>query len=157
MEPCATFEIRHWRGCDRRFPGKRKKTQATLALVEKLPLTYLHVFSFSVRPGTPAAELPYQVPDSVIDRRATELRALGEKKKAAFQVDQLGARTRVLTLKRSGVDTAGPLTLGLISNYLNVRVGGTHPPNQFLRVRVTRLREGQLIGDLRQARSYSLR
>jgi threonylcarbamoyladenosine tRNA methylthiotransferase MtaB len=131
------------------FPGETEEDhQATLALIEKLPLTYLHVFSFSKRPGTPAAELPYQVPDPVIDRRATELRALGEKKNAAFRADQLGAKTRVLTLKRSGVDVAGPWTRGLTSNYLNVRVSGTHPPNQLLEVWVTGQGEGQLLGVL---------
>jgi threonylcarbamoyladenosine tRNA methylthiotransferase MtaB len=131
------------------FPGEKEEDhQATLALIEKLPLTYLHVFSFSARPGTPAAELPHQVPERTIDRRAAELRALGETKKAAFQADQLGAITRVLTLRRSGVDTAGPWTRGISSNYLNIHISGLHSPNQFLKVCVTGQEEGQLLGVL---------
>src|SRR4029077_5905543 len=59
-----------------RFPGETQEDHAaTLALIERLPLTYLHVFSFSSRPGTPAAEMPKQVPATAITRRAKELRA----------------------------------------------------------------------------------
>ncbi len=67
------------------FPGETEEDhRATLALIERLPLTYLHVFSFSARPGTAAAELQDQVSSADIVRRARELRALGMEKKSAF-------------------------------------------------------------------------
>src|SRR5205085_10133255 len=68
------------------FPGETEEDHcATRALLERIPLTYLHVFSFSPRPGTAAADLGGQVPSLVATRRARELRALGEKKKSAFR------------------------------------------------------------------------
>ena len=129
------------------FPGETQEDhQATLSLIESLPLTYLHVFSFSSRPGTAAAELRNQVPEQVIARRARELRALGEKKKAAFRTAQTGRATRALTLNRSGEDSSGPWTRALSSNYLDVRVSGEWPANQFLDVRISGQSEGHPTG-----------
>src|SRR6202008_3201782 len=55
------------------FPGETEDDhRATLALIKRLPLTYLHVFSFSARPGTAAAEMKHHVPEAVIARRARE-------------------------------------------------------------------------------------
>lgn len=129
------------------FPGETEADhQATLSLIERLPLTYLHIFSFSSRPETAAADLHNQVPEQVISRRARELRALGEQKKAAFQAAQTGRTMRALTLNRSGNDSAGPWTRALSSNYLDVRVAGVWPSNQFLDARITEVREGHLAG-----------
>jgi threonylcarbamoyladenosine tRNA methylthiotransferase MtaB len=129
------------------FPGETEADhQATISLIERLPLTYLHVFSFSSRPGTAAAELQYHVPEQVIARRARELRTLGEKKKADFQLAQAGRRMRALTLNRSGEDVSGPWTRALSSNYLDVRVSGEWRANQFLDVRISGESEGHLSG-----------
>src|SRR5438132_5001044 len=57
---------------------------ATVAFIERLPFTYLHVFSFSKRPGTKAAALSNEVPGAIIKRRARDLRVLGEYKYVAF-------------------------------------------------------------------------
>jgi threonylcarbamoyladenosine tRNA methylthiotransferase MtaB len=131
------------------FPGETDGDhQATLALIERLPLTYLHVFSFSARPGTAAAELPDQNSEPMIDRRAGELRALGEKKKLAFQASQVGTEARALTLNRSGADNGGRWTRALTSNYANLRIRGAYPPNQFLDVQVVGERDGHLLGIL---------
>jgi threonylcarbamoyladenosine tRNA methylthiotransferase MtaB len=129
------------------FPGETEADHhATLSLVERLPLTYLHVFSFSPRPGTAAANLRNQVPEQVVARRARALRALGEKKKAAFQTAQTGRAVRVLTLNRSGEDASGPWTRALSSNYLDARVSGVWPANQFLDVRIAAVADGHLAG-----------
>ena len=129
------------------FPGETEEDhQATLSLIERLPLTYLHVFSFSSRPGTAAAELRDQVPEQVIARRARQLRALGEKKKAAFQTAQTGRSMRVLTLNRRGEDASGPWTRALSSNFLDARVSGEWPANQFLDVRIAGATDGHLTG-----------
>jgi len=129
------------------FPGETEDDhRATLALMDRLPLTYVHVFSFSARPGTPAAEMQDHVPAWVIATRAKELRALGEKKKSAFLAAQAGRTLRVLTLHRSGEDPTGPWTRALSGNYLDVRVAGRWPANQFLSVQVTGERDGRLAG-----------
>ncbi len=129
------------------FPGETDEDhRATLALIERLPLAYLHVFSFSARPGTPAADLQDHVPASEIAGRARELRALGEQKKAAFRSAQAGRTLRVLTLNRDGENCAGPWTRALSSNYADVRVAGKLPANQFLDVQISDERDGHLAG-----------
>jgi threonylcarbamoyladenosine tRNA methylthiotransferase MtaB len=129
------------------FPGETEADhQATLSLIERLPITYLHVFSFSARPGTPAEEMRNQVPEQTIARRARELRALGEKKKDAFRAAQTGRTMRVLTLNRSGEDTSGSWTRALAGNYLDVRVSGTRPANQFVDMLITGVTDGHLTG-----------
>jgi threonylcarbamoyladenosine tRNA methylthiotransferase MtaB len=127
------------------FPGETPEDhEATVAFIERLPLTYLHVFSFSARPGTAAASLRNQVPEQLIARRARQLRALGEKKKAAFQAAQMGRRMRLLTLNGSGEDSRGPWTRALSSNYLDTRVPGAWPANQFREAVVTGVTDGHL-------------
>jgi len=129
------------------FPGETENDhRATLALIEELPLTYLHVFSYSARPGTSAAELPEQIPPAVIARRAKELRALGEQKKGQFRATQAGRTMRVLTLNRNGEDESGSWTRGLSGNYLDVRVAGSWPSNQFVEVQLGAETDGPLAG-----------
>jgi len=129
------------------FPGETETDhRATLALVEQSPLTYLHVFSFSARPGTPAAEMPNHVAGVDIARRAKELRALGEKKKSAFLEAQAGRTLRVITLNRRGEDEGGPWTRALTGNYLDVRVAGRWAANEFLDARVTGMNGDALVG-----------
>src|SRR6185503_17779718 len=63
------------------FPGETDDDHAaTLSLVEHLPFTYLHVFPFSLRPGTPAERLPNRVSPTVANERARALRLLGDRK-----------------------------------------------------------------------------
>jgi threonylcarbamoyladenosine tRNA methylthiotransferase MtaB len=119
------------------FPGESEADHAaTLAFIERLPFTYLHVFSFSKRPGTKAASLANEVPGATIKRRARELRALSEAKAAAFRQSQIGRTLRVLTLRadeRADVHT----TPALSSNYLKLAVSGRHLPNVWLDVQVS--------------------
>jgi tRNA A37 methylthiotransferase MiaB len=82
------------------FPGETDEDHAaTVTFIEHLPFTYLHVFSYSARPGTKAASLPDQIPGHIIKRRARQLRALSEKKSSAFRHSQIGQTLRVLTLR----------------------------------------------------------
>jgi threonylcarbamoyladenosine tRNA methylthiotransferase MtaB len=122
------------------FPGESEDDHAaTMAFIERLPFTYLHVFSFSKRPGTKAAALSNEVPGVIIKRRARELRALSEKKSAAFRHSQLGLTLRVLTL-RSGDPAEGlevSTTPALSSNYLKVSVNGNFPANRSLDVLIS--------------------
>ena len=114
------------------FPGESEAEHAaTLAFIERLPFTYLHVFSFSKRPGTKAAALSNEVPPAIIKRRARELRALGEAKASAFRHSQFGLTLRVLTLRHdsSSEVPADGTTPALSSNYLRVRLEGNHPAN----------------------------
>ena len=117
------------------FPGETDaEFQATVDFIEQLPLTYLHVFSFSARPGTEAAKLPeqQQVPAKTIRERARCLRALSQKKADAFRASQAGRTVRALTLARGGDNWTEALT----GNYLKVKVARKLPANQWCEVRV---------------------
>jgi threonylcarbamoyladenosine tRNA methylthiotransferase MtaB len=132
------------------FPGETEADHAdTLSFIEALPFTYLHVFSFSARPGTKAASLPDQLPAAVIKRRARELRALSEAKAAAFRRSQLGRTLRVLTLRRDESGDASPdsNTPALSTNYLRVRVSGIWPANSWLDVRILSEEGNYLMGE----------
>jgi threonylcarbamoyladenosine tRNA methylthiotransferase MtaB len=123
------------------FPGESGEDhRATCELIERLPLTYLHVFSFSPRPGTAAAQLTEIVPAHVIRERSRELRKLGARKKASFAAAQIARQFRVLTLnteknKDSGI--RGEWSRAISSNYLDLRVTGKFPANQWLDVEAT--------------------
>ncbi|HEV3218143.1 MAG TPA: tRNA (N(6)-L-threonylcarbamoyladenosine(37)-C(2))-methylthiotransferase MtaB [Candidatus Acidoferrales bacterium] len=123
------------------FPGESDADhRATCDLLEQLPLTYLHVFSFSERPGTAAAGLTGSVPSQIIRERARELRAVGTRKKSAFAAAQMGRPHHVLTLnteeKENSADR-GEWSRAISSNYLDLRVAGRFLPNQWLDVEIT--------------------
>ena len=133
------------------FPGETEDDHAaTVAFIERLPFTYLHVFSFSKRPGTKAAALSNEVPGTIIKRRARELRALGEKKSAAFRQSQIGRTLRALTLHPSS-ELMGRQTPALSSNYLRVFVDGVFPANQWLDVRIGSDDETDLVGQISES------
>ena len=133
------------------FPGETEEDYAaTVAFIERLPFTYLHVFSFSKRPGTKAANLSNEVPAAVIKRRARELRAFGECKAVAFRHSQIGRTLRVLTLHPSG-ELPGRQTPALSSNYLRVFVDGVFPANQWLDVRVGSCLKTYLVGQISES------
>jgi len=71
------------------FPGETEADhRTTVALVEALPFTYLHVFPFSVRPDAPAARLSDQLSPATVHGRARELRELGEAKQHAYRASR---------------------------------------------------------------------
>src|SRR5216683_5387257 len=119
------------------FPGESEDDHAaTMAFIERLPFTYLHVFSFSKRPGTKAAALSNEIPGAVIKRRARELRALGESQSASFRESQFGRTLRVLTV-RPDEGQHPSATPAISSNYLKLNVSGRHLPNAWLDVQMS--------------------
>ena len=119
------------------FPGEAEEDHATtMRFISERPFTYLHVFSYSSRPGTKAASLSGHLPGDVIKRRARELRSLGEQKSQAFRRSQIGRTLRVLTLRR-GVKDDPSQTSALSENYLTVTVPASLPPNEWLDVAVS--------------------
>jgi threonylcarbamoyladenosine tRNA methylthiotransferase MtaB len=120
------------------FPGETDEDfRATFEFIERLPFTYLHVFSFSARPGTQAADLGVPVLAGIARERTRALRALGQQKAAAFRNLQAGRSLRALTLKRGG-DT---WTEALTGNYLKVRVASRLPANVWCEAQISVERE----------------
>lgn len=111
------------------FPGESQdEFTATFEFIARLPLSYLHVFSFSERPGTAAQTLDApRVPGHVIRERARALRSLSDKKTAEFRASQAGIVERAITLARGGDNWTEALT----GNYLKIRLAGRHAPNEW--------------------------
>jgi threonylcarbamoyladenosine tRNA methylthiotransferase MtaB len=145
------------------FPGETDEDHAaTIAFVESLPFTYLHVFSFSKRPGTRAASLPNDVPATIIHRRARELRSLAERKSAGFHGTQVGRSLEVLTLRHISLaarTAAGnpSWTPAISSNYLQVRLSGEWPANQMKPVRVVSAGPGYLDASPETSATFAVR
>jgi threonylcarbamoyladenosine tRNA methylthiotransferase MtaB len=105
------------------FPGEDDAAfERTLAFVEESPLTYLHVFPYSVRSGTTAAKLDRRNPPGVIADRARRLRVLGAGKRAAFARGFDGSEAEVLVETTRDPQT-GELR-GYTRNYLRARLDG---------------------------------
>jgi threonylcarbamoyladenosine tRNA methylthiotransferase MtaB len=127
------------------FPGETDADHAmTIDFITARPFTYLHIFSYSQRPGTKAASLPGQLPGHVIKNRARELRALADSKSAAFRRAQIGRTLRVLTLRGNPADDPDS-TPSLSENYLQVRLPVALLPNQFVDATVAHLDDKQLV------------
>ena len=103
------------------FPGETEDDfQRSMEFFDSLPLTYFHVFPYSVRTGTAAATLPGQVPREVKKERARRVRELGTKKKREFYSGFIGRRVPVLV--EQAVDGASGAYKGYSRNYLPVLV-----------------------------------
>jgi threonylcarbamoyladenosine tRNA methylthiotransferase MtaB len=81
------------------FPGETGDDHAaTLALVHALPFSYLHVFPYSLRPGTAAERLGGQVHGEIVAERAAALRAAGEAKAADYRARRAGGGADVIVI-----------------------------------------------------------
>ena len=129
------------------FPGETESEfEETRRMIEELPFTYLHVFTFSARPGTPAAVLPNQVPVHIARVRNRILRDLAEEKKLNFMQSFTGQKLEAITLNVVSQDSAEVWTEALTDNYLKLRLNGRHGPNQWLKTQIVSVRNSQLVG-----------
>ncbi len=102
------------------FPGEGKlEFQNTMRLIEQSSLTHLHVFSYSPRPGTAAATMERQVPESIKKVRSNELRRIAEEKNLFFRRKHVG--TEAAAVVEAKKDKSGLLT-GLTDNYIRVSI-----------------------------------
>jgi len=121
------------------FPGETdEEFAATYRLIENSPLTYLHVFPYSSRPGTVAADLPYAVPGHVAKYRAKALRQLMARKNESFRRSMIGRELDVLVLDE---DPEGGRRSAMSDNFLRVRVAEDIPVNIWTKVRVVGITE----------------
>lgn len=127
------------------FPGEGEaEFQQTLALIDSLPISYLHVFPYSKRPGTPAATMGDQVPEVVKEERAARLGALGQAKRERFYRAQIGTRQRVLA--EGGSKRLG-MVKGLSENYVPVSFPGPEGlENEIVEVLIDEVRGLDVLG-----------
>ncbi len=125
------------------FPGETDALfEESRAFIASLPFTYLHVFTYSSRPGTPSASMPGQVPVRVARERNRILRELAAEKNRAFRESLVGGTLETITLDRSD----GDFTEALTDNYLRLRLAGRHPRNQWIRAKVMKISQEYLEG-----------
>jgi len=127
------------------FPGETDRDfDETHRMINDLPITYLHVFTYSPRPGTPAVAMRNQVPTHVARERNRVLRDLSSEKKLEFIRWFVGKTVEAITL--SGFD--GTHTECLTDNYLRLKLSGKHAPNCWLQVRAVKSDADALVGEL---------
>ena len=124
------------------FPGEGDaEFQNTLMLVEKSPLTHLHVFSYSPRRGTEAAVMKNQVPVAVKKRRSEALRELGKRKNLHFRKKFLGLELKVIVEDK--IDAATGCFTGLTDNYIRIVIFGTKSEHigENIKIRISEVNE----------------
>ena len=120
------------------FPGETEADFERLAsCLERSPLSHVHVFPYSDRPGTDATAMKEKVAGSVIRERGRRVRDIGQRLAWRFRESQLGAVRRALTVE----DGSSVVT----DNYLKVRVPAERARNEWVRVHIKSHLEGELL------------
>ena len=111
------------------FPGENTNHfSKTVALLESLPLSHVHVFPYSDRPGTVATQLPDKVKGVDIRSRGRTVREVGERLTRQFQEGQIGKTRRALTL----ADGSRAVT----DNYLKVKLNKLRSRNEWAAITI---------------------
>src|SRR5262249_34564064 len=97
---------------------------------------------YSARPGTPAADMPRQVPVEKARERNRILRELARDKKTVFMQSLVGKTTSAITLNIYDSDHTEALT----DNYLKLQLKGQYPANRWVEVRIQDVHDGALVG-----------
>jgi threonylcarbamoyladenosine tRNA methylthiotransferase MtaB len=122
------------------FPGETAADfEESRQFIESLPFTYLHVFTYSERPGTPAAEESAQVPMKVRKERNRVLRELATAKNLAFRENMIGRTLSAVTLHETGTALSG--------NYLKIELAVPRGANLLVDLKIG----GVSAGGLREA------
>ena len=120
------------------FPGETDEDFEQLAsYLERSPLTHVHVFPYSDRPGTAASQMRGKVAGSVVRERARRIREIGKRLAFEFLESQIGTTHRALTLEDGSLAVTG--------NYLKIRIPAGRPRNEWVRVRIASHRDGELL------------
>lgn len=129
------------------FPGEDDAAFGnTCSVLEELPITYLHVFPYSKRPGTKAAAMADQLAGNIKDERVARLRLLSEQKKRAFYRQQLGTSHRVLAENKKN---RYKLMRGFTENYIPVLFPAQETSaNQIVNVFLDRVEGGIVFGQM---------
>ncbi|HEV3139386.1 MAG TPA: MiaB/RimO family radical SAM methylthiotransferase [Vicinamibacterales bacterium] len=112
------------------FPGEREEDfDALAAYLERSPLTHVHVFPYSDRPGTAASQMTGKVPGAGVRERGSRIREIGHALARRFRASQVGTVHRALTLDDGSVAVTG--------NYLKPGIPVRQPRNEWVNLRIT--------------------
>jgi threonylcarbamoyladenosine tRNA methylthiotransferase MtaB len=131
------------------FPGEgEQEFQNTMRLVEESPLTHLHVFSYSPRPGTQAAAMKGQVTEGVKKARSEALRDLGRLKNLAFRERHVG--TELTVVVEGKVEACTGMLTGLTDNYIRAHISGAKKEhiNKKISVRINTVKDQDNIAEI---------
>lgn len=118
------------------FPGESDEDfEQLVSYLERSPLTHVHVFPYSDRPGTPATAMRDKVPGAVIRERARRIRDIALRLTQRFKALQIGTLHRALTLEDG--------TLVVTDNYLKLRIPPGHARNEWITVEVAAAETGR--------------
>ncbi|HEY2362969.1 MAG TPA: tRNA (N(6)-L-threonylcarbamoyladenosine(37)-C(2))-methylthiotransferase MtaB [Candidatus Angelobacter sp.] len=127
------------------FPGETDELfEESRSFIKHLPFTYLHVFTYSSRPGTPSAAMPDQVPVHTARERNRVLRELAAEKNHAFRRSFVGRMLEVITLQTGDDEFIEALS----DNYLKVRLAGRHQANEIHTAQITGVTEDGVLARL---------
>jgi threonylcarbamoyladenosine tRNA methylthiotransferase MtaB len=120
------------------FPGETDEDfELLVEYLERSPLTHIHVFPYSDRPGTPASTMSGKVSGVVVRERGRRVREIGRVLADRFRTSQVGTSHRALTLEGGFYAVTG--------NYLKVRIPPGRERNEWVRVRLTSHDDGELL------------
>ena len=120
------------------FPGETDNDfEQLLAYLERSPLTHVHVFPYSDRPGTAATSMSGKVPGAVVRERGRRVREVAARLAERFRQSQIGTVRPGLTLD----DGSSVVT----DNYLKLRIPAGRPRNERVRVLIRSPHEGELV------------
>jgi threonylcarbamoyladenosine tRNA methylthiotransferase MtaB len=123
------------------FPGETDDDFRELSsYLRSSPLTHVHVFPYSDRPGTAASIRRDKVPGAVVRERARVIREIGQRLASAFRASQVGSVHRGLTLEDGSLVVTG--------NYLKVRIPPGRSRNEWVNVRITAANGTVIVGEL---------
>jgi threonylcarbamoyladenosine tRNA methylthiotransferase MtaB len=129
------------------FPGERDEdADALVSYLEGSPLTQLHVFPYSDRPGTEATALGGKVHGAVVRERAARVRAVGQRLADTFRRSQVGTVRRALTIEDG--------TVGVTDNGLRVALSSRRSRNEHVSVRLA-FSDGRLTGEVLETVSHT--
>ena len=127
------------------FPSETDEMfNETLNCLKELPISHFHVFGYSMRKGTPAAEME-QVKPAVKKGRVDKVLALAAEKKSAYHNSLIGSEVEVLT-ERTRTHTEGIYTEGHSSEYVKVYIKGEVPLNEMIKATLTEIFKEGMIG-----------
>jgi threonylcarbamoyladenosine tRNA methylthiotransferase MtaB len=116
--------------------------QNTLAIIDSCGLTYLHVFPYSPRPGTPAARMP-QVSRAAIKERAMRLRGKADQVRERYMQTQVGRRVELL-MEKGGVGRTPQFAEAVVAGASAAEL----TPAKLLQARVSGQRDGRLLAEV---------